>query len=82
MHRLVVADEIFLEVVHDTDDAVENLRGRRALHQQPLGAEHFRDFRENGAAARCRDAIGDASHQRIRADAAETVGAAAFQSDR
>ena len=49
-----------------------------AIHQQLLGAEHLRHLGEQHAAAERRHAIGDAAEQRVRADAAEPVRAAAL----
>src|SRR6185369_17670567 len=80
VHRLIVLQEVALEVVHDLRNAGEHLLVRRALHEQPFCAEDFRDLRQDRRAACVRDAIGDAPYQWIRRDAAEPVRAAALQS--
>ncbi len=67
-----------LTMVHD---AVEHLATGGPLHQQLFGTKDFRNLGEHGSAAGLGDAIGDAADQRIRGDAAEAIGAAAFQTD-
>ena len=79
---LAVVEEVALEVVHERDDVVEHALVGGALHQQMLGAEHFGDLREDRRAAGFGHAICDVTHERIRGDAGEAVGAAALQADR
>ena len=79
--HLVVRPEILLEIVDHGDDAVEYFAIGRPGHQQRFRAEHFRRFGQHRAAAHRRQAVGDASHQRIGGDPGKRVRAAAFQAD-
>src|SRR6185437_8371035 len=54
----------------------------RPFHQQVLGAEDFRNLRENSGATAGAYAVGDIADQRVRGHTGEAVRAAAFQSDR
>ncbi len=81
MQRLAVAQEVFFEIVHQAHDLIEHFLICRTLHQQPFRSEDFRNLRQNRGAAPRGDPVGDAPDERIRADAAEPVGAAAFDAD-
>ena len=80
-HRLTVRQEIVLEVVNEGNGLVEEAFVRTAIHEDGLSAEHLRYFGQYGCTTLCYKPVAKHTQERVRSDTAESVRAAAFETD-
>ena len=80
-HRLLMLDEVGLEIVDDVDDALKRRLVPGARHQDALGAENFRDFAQDRLAAREGHLVRHAPDHRIGGQAGKGVRTAALHPD-
>ena len=78
--RLAEPAEIALEIVDLRDRSVENPAVRGAVHQDRLGAEHLRDFRQDSCSSLCYQKVGKDTQQRIGRNTGESIRSSAFLS--
>ena len=67
--------------LHEVEEPLGEFVGGAAIDEFLLNAVKFREFAEDGFAAEFAEEIGDIAEGGVRGDAAEAIGATAFQSD-
>ena len=77
--RLVVGNEVLLEVINHGDQLAERFFIAAVVHQQLLGAEHFRHFGQHCSSAVSNHVVGETAQHRVGGNTGEAVRAAAFQ---
>ena len=67
--RLVVGNEVLLEVINHGDQLAERFFIAAVVHQQLLGAEHFRYFGQHGSTAVSNQVVRETAQHRVSGDA-------------
>ena len=80
-HRLAMRQEVLLEVVDELHGLLEELRCLAAVHENGLGAKHFRHLGKDARSALRHQPVAELTHEGVGGDAREAVAAATLQTD-
>ncbi len=77
--RLVMGNEVLLEVIDHRNQLAKSFFVTTVVHQQLLGAEHFRHFGQHRGAAVRNHVVRETPQHRVGGNTGQAVRAAAFQ---
>ena len=79
VNRLVVSNKVLLKVIDHGNQLAKRFFVTAVVHQQLLGAEHFRHFGQHGGTAVGNHVVGKTAQHRVGGNTGQAVRAAAFQ---